>query len=39
MCGRYISIMINPDGSYSGGHYFGEVDEIEHWECDLCFRE
>lgn len=35
VCGKKIAIVVNPDRSYSGGHYFGKIptekDEVEYW--------
>ena len=37
-CGKKLSIKINKDKSYIGGHYFGKIKskgkQIGYWECD-----
>ena len=40
ICGEQLSIIVNDDKSYSGGHYF-DLNELgaEYWECDACYKE
>ena len=37
ICGKEIEILLRDDGSYEGGHFFGDIDGNEYWECDECF--
>jgi len=38
ICGREITVWVEEDGSYSGGHYFGKIDGKEYWECEKCYN-
>jgi len=38
ICGKEIEILVKDDGSYDGGHFFGDLDGNEYWECDECYR-
>lgn len=37
ICGTNIKVVLYPDKSYEGGHYFGAVEKAEYWECDKCY--
>lgn len=39
-CGKALEITVHEDGTYEGGHYFGEelLDGDEYWECDECYH-
>ena len=36
ICDKTLEITVNNDKTYSGGHFYGEVADIEFWECDVC---
>jgi len=46
VCGRKLTVIVNEDGSYSGGHFFGKIDVTidgrrirgEYWECESCYK-
>ncbi len=43
VCGSKIKILLEPDGKYSGGHYFGKMtvkkEKFEYWECNKCYEK
>ena len=43
ICGKELIIQLKKDRTYSGGNYFGKLNEgeieSEYWECDKCFNE
>lgn len=43
ICGKEITVKVYPDGSYEGGHYFGDIEldgkKIEYWECGECYNK
>lgn len=42
VCGEPIEVIVYSDQSYSGGHFFGEIQMIadeEYWECDECYKK
>ncbi len=45
VCGKKLKISVDEKGKYSGGHYFGPLDDsekkdkVEYWECEKCFNE
>lgn len=44
-CGESIHITVYGDRSYTGGHYFfdiesdGDEEPVEYWECNACFQK
>ncbi len=43
ICGKELEIIVHPDKSYEGGHFFftkdEECPENEYWECDDCYEK
>ena len=43
VCGRELTITLYDNGTYEGGHFFGNVLHggkwIEYWECDDCYNK
>ena len=40
VCGKDISVVLFPDKTYEGGHYFFKLpDKKEYWECDECYHK
>jgi hypothetical protein len=43
LCGKKLTIIVNDDKTYSGGHFFNKLDigiaePSEYWECDECYN-
>lgn len=40
ICSKKITVSINADKTYTGGHYFGTLGKsAEYWECDECYEQ
>ncbi len=42
VCGKKISILVNKNRTYTGGHFFGKLNigkrkKAEYWECNRCY--
>jgi len=42
VCSKKLNIIVFPNKSYKGGHFFGDVElggskKAEYWECNKCY--
>lgn len=43
-CAKKLNIVVRPDKTYNGGHYFGKMHtgkgkKVEYWECEACYQD
>ena len=42
VCGKQLNITVNANKSYSGGYFFGVIQNdtsSEYWECEECYKK